>query len=72
MKRMAYLGCAVVSLILAGGVFYLYGFSLRTLAIALVLLICPVLVVWLTFYLAQRSENDIDEAMREEPHRHKK
>ncbi|WP_036986246.1 hypothetical protein [Pseudogulbenkiania sp. MAI-1] len=64
MKRMAYWGCAMVSVALAGGVFYFYGFSLRTLAIALVLLICPVLVVWLTFYLAQRSEADIDESMR--------
>lgn len=63
MKRLAYGGCAVLSIAVAGGVIYFYGVSPATLAIALVLLICPVLVVWLTFYLARRSEDDIDGAM---------
>lgn len=63
MKQLAYWMCAVIAVAVAVGVFYFYGFSLLTFALALVLLSCPV-VVWMTFRLAKRSEDEIASGMR--------
>ncbi|SME92353.1 hypothetical protein [Pseudogulbenkiania subflava] len=55
MKRLAYQGCAVISIAVAGGAIGVYGVSPATLAMALVLVLCPVLVVWLTVCPARRT-----------------
>lgn len=73
MKHWAYWLCAVTAAAVVAGTFYFFGLSLTTLAIALVVLICPVLVVWLTLRLSKRSEEEIDALMHKEAKsRHKK
>lgn len=66
MKHRAYWLCAATATAVAIGVFYFYGLSLATFMIALLVLICPVLVVWLTLRIAKRSEEEIDACVRKE------
>lgn len=64
MWHWAYWTCAAIAVLVAGGVFYFYGFSLTTLALALLVLVCPVLVVWATLWMAGRGEEEVDEMVR--------
>lgn len=66
MKHRAYWLCAATAAAVVAGVLYFYGLSLTTFAIALFVLICPVLVVWLTLRIAKRSEEEIDALVHKE------
>lgn len=65
MKRLAYGMCSLIAVALAISIIYLYGITLGTLAIALLLLCCPILLVWFTQRLARRSEDAVDAMVRE-------
>lgn len=65
MKRLAYGMCSLIAVALAISIIYLYGITLGTLAIALLLLCCPILLVWFTQRLARRSEDEVDAMVRE-------
>lgn len=72
MKHGAYWLCAATAAAVAAGVFYFHGLSLKTFAVVLLVLICPVLVVWLTLRIAKRSEEEIDELVHKESKSRKK
>ncbi|WP_280283089.1 hypothetical protein [Pseudomonas sp. BN415] len=55
-----------MALALAGWVLFSYGVSLVSLLVALLLLACPVFVVWLSLRLAQQVDRDVKAASREE------
>ena len=66
MKRRGYRLCAWLATLLAGWLPYRYGISPLTLALALLLLACPLIVVWLSLRQAKETERDIELATRQE------
>jgi Ca2+/Na+ antiporter len=50
----------------AGWLLYRYGISPLSLILALLLLSCPLIVVWLSLSLARKTERDIALATRQE------
>ncbi|KVS22093.1 hypothetical protein JQC70_35930 [Burkholderia contaminans] len=61
---MVSLFCATLATLVAIGVLYRYGISLLSVAIALVLLSCPVWVVWVSLRLSRQTNRDIQDAVR--------
>lgn len=66
MKRLAYLFCAFLAVAVAATMFYRYGVTPVTLLVALLLLTCPIGVIWMIFRLARQSEREVDAAVRRE------
>lgn len=65
MKRWRYWLCAFLATAVAVWVLYRYGISPTTLLLALLLLTCPVIVVWLTLRMARQSEREVEAAARQ-------
>ncbi|WP_256218011.1 hypothetical protein [Burkholderia contaminans] len=63
-RRMASVLCATFAAFVAIGVLYRYGVNLLSVAIALVLLSCPVWVVWMSLRLSRQADRDIQDAVR--------
>jgi Ca2+/Na+ antiporter len=64
MKRLAYRFCAFLATVVAVWVLYRYGMSPATLLLALLLLSCPVIVIWLSLRQARQTKRDIETAVR--------
>ncbi|WP_232458214.1 hypothetical protein [Burkholderia ubonensis] len=65
-RRMASVLCATVATLVAIGVLYRYGVSLLSVALALVLLSCPVWVVWMSLRLSRQTDHEVRDAIRKE------
>lgn len=65
-RRMASVLCASVATLVAIGVLYRYGVSLLSVALALVLLSCPVWVVWMSLRLSRQTDHEVRDAIRKE------
>ncbi|MEP9321755.1 hypothetical protein PPMP20_01185 [Paraburkholderia phymatum] len=73
MKRLAPRFCTALALVLAVGVLYFYRGSALSLVVAVLLLACPVWVIWTSLRLSRESQRDINEAVeRESDSRHAK
>ena len=66
MRRGAYWLCAVLALAIAAWVLFRYGVAPLSLLVALLLLSCPVFVIWLTLRQARQTGRDIEAATRQE------
>ena len=66
MRRWGYWLCALLATLVAGWLLYRYGISPLSLGLALLLLSCPLIVVWLSLSLARTTERDIARATRQE------
>lgn len=55
MRLVAYWSCAALALAVLGAMFYLYGMTPITLLLALLLLTCPLWVIWLTLRIARQQ-----------------
>ncbi|WP_375738668.1 hypothetical protein [Pseudomonas boanensis] len=66
MRRAIHWFCALLAIAVAGWGLFRYGISPLSLLVALLLLSCPVFVVWLTLSQARRTERDIEAATRQE------
>ena len=66
MKRWGYRLCALLATLVVGWLLYHYGISPLSLGLALLLLSCPLIVVWLSLSQARKTERDIELATREE------
>ncbi|WP_175817030.1 hypothetical protein [Burkholderia diffusa] len=66
MKRLAPRVCAAIAMLLAVGILYRYGASPLSIVIAVVLLSCPVWVVWMSLRLSRQSHQDVSEAVDRE------
>jgi Ca2+/Na+ antiporter len=64
MKRLGYWLCGFLATVLAVWVLYRYGMSPLTLLLALLLLSCPVIVIWLSLRQARQTEREIEAAVR--------
>jgi Flp pilus assembly protein TadB len=58
--------CAAVATLLAAAVLYWYGISLLSVLVALILLACPVWVIWLSLRLSRQTRRDIQAAVERE------
>ncbi len=58
--------CAAVAALLAAGVLYWYGVSLFSVLIALILLSCPVWVVWMSLRLSRQTRREVEAAVERE------
>lgn len=58
--------CAAVATLLAAGVLYWYGVSLFSVLIALILLSCPVWVIWMSLRLSQQTRREVEAAVERE------
>ena len=65
MKRSGRWICAFLAAGLAIWVLYRYGASALTIMLALLLLSCPVLVVWVSLSESRRTRHDIEAAVRQ-------
>lgn len=66
MRRLGYWLCALLATLVAGWLLYRYGISPLPLLLSLLLMSCPVFVVWLTLSQARQTKHDIEEATRQE------
>jgi len=58
--------CAVIATLLAVAIVYWFGVSPLTILIALLLLSCPVVVIWVSLRLSRQCERDIRQAVERE------
>lgn len=58
--------CGAVALVGALATVLVFGLSVLTVAVGLLLLLCPLLVIWLALRLDRRTEQDIAAAVRDE------
>ncbi|CAG9184063.1 hypothetical protein LMG23994_05300 [Cupriavidus pinatubonensis] len=58
--------CAVIATLLAVAIVFWFGVSPLTILIALLLLACPVLVIWMSLRLSRQCERDIRQAIERE------
>ncbi|VCJ27891.1 hypothetical protein [Burkholderia pseudomallei] len=65
-RRLASVLCATMATLVAIGVLYKFGANLLTVAFALVLLSCPVWVVWMSLRLSRQTHHDIQNAVGKE------
>lgn len=65
-RRIASVLCATVALLVAIGVLYRYGVSLLSVTLALVLLSCPVWVIWMSLRLARQTDHEVRDAIEKE------
>ncbi|WP_178115452.1 hypothetical protein [Pseudomonas tumuqii] len=66
MRRWGCWLCALLATLVAGWLPYRYGISPLSLILALLLLSCPLIVVWLSLSQARKTERDIALATRQE------
>ncbi|MDC6177095.1 hypothetical protein [Ralstonia solanacearum] len=66
MKRAAAWSCAAIATLLAGGILYWYGISLVSVLVALILLACPVWVIWMSLRLSRQSRREIQAMVKRE------
>lgn len=65
-RRTASMLCATVATLVAVWVLYRYGVSPLSVILALVLLSCPVWVVWMSLRLSRQTKHDVHDAVRKE------
>lgn len=58
--------CAVIATLLAVAIVFWFGVSPLTILIALLLLACPVVVIWMSLRLSRQCEQDIRQAVERE------
>lgn len=58
--------CAVIATLLAFAVLYWFGISILTVLLAILLLSCPIVVVWVSWRLSRQCERDIQQAVERE------
>ncbi|WER44725.1 hypothetical protein CupriaWKF_10265 [Cupriavidus sp. WKF15] len=58
--------CAALATLLAVAVVYWFGVSPLTLLVAVFLLSCPLVVVWVSWRLSRQCERDIQQAVERE------
>lgn len=64
MKRSGRWICAFLAAGLAVWILYRYGISALSIILALLLLSCPVVVIWVTLSESRRTRRDIEAAVR--------
>jgi hypothetical protein len=64
MKRLRYWFCAFLAIAVAVGMLYRYGMSPLTLLLVLLLLACPIAVIWLSLRQSRQTEREIKAAVR--------
>ncbi|RQP27731.1 hypothetical protein [Burkholderia ubonensis] len=65
-RRLASVLCAAIATLVAIGVLYKFGVSLLSVVLALVLLSCPVWVIWMSLRLSRQTNHDIHDAVTKE------
>ncbi|WP_434033000.1 hypothetical protein [Cupriavidus sp. a3] len=58
--------CAALATLLAVAVVYWFGISLLTILLAVLLLSCPIVVMWVSWRLSRQCERDIQQAVDRE------
>ena len=58
--------CAALAMLLAAAIVYQFGLTPLTILVGLLLLSCPVVVVWLSLRLSRQCERDIRNAVERE------
>lgn len=58
--------CAAVATALAAAILYWYGISLFSVLVALILLACPVLVIWMSLRLSRQTRREVEAAVERE------
>ncbi|BDB29313.1 hypothetical protein Tamer19_52280 [Cupriavidus sp. TA19] len=58
--------CAALATLLAAAIVYRFGLTPLTILVGLLLLSCPVIVVWVSFRLSRQCERDIRNAVERE------
>ncbi|MBN9092102.1 MULTISPECIES: hypothetical protein [Pandoraea] len=58
--------CATLATLLAIAILYAYGISLLSVLVALLVLSCPVWVIWMSLRISRRTELDIHAAVDQE------
>jgi len=58
--------CAFLATLLAGAIVYRFGLTPLTILVGLLLLSCPVVVVWVSLRLSRQCECDIRDAVERE------
>ncbi|VWC92477.1 hypothetical protein BCO18430_03343 [Burkholderia contaminans] len=71
-RRIASVLCATIATLVAIGVLYRYGVNPLSVVLALVLLSCPVWVVWMSLRLSRQTSRDIQDAVGKERDSRKK
>jgi Flp pilus assembly protein TadB len=58
--------CAAVATALAAAILYWYGISLFSVLVALILLACPVWVIWMSLRLSRLTRREVEAAVERE------
>ena len=58
--------CAAVATALAAAILYWYGISLYSVLVALILLACPVWVIWMSLRLSRQTRREVEAAVERE------
>lgn len=58
--------CAALATLLAIGIVYWFGISPLTILLAILLLSCPIVVIWVSVRLSRQCEQDIRQAVERE------
>ncbi|CAG2150756.1 MULTISPECIES: hypothetical protein [Ralstonia] len=58
--------CAAVATALAAAILYWYGISLFSVLVALILLACPVWVIWMSLRLSRQTRREVEAAVERE------
>ena len=58
--------CAAVATALAAAILYWYGLSLFSVLVALILLACPVWVIWMSLRLSRQTRREVEAAVERE------
>jgi len=66
MKHVVAWICAALATLLAAAIVYWFGISPLTILVALLLLSCPVVVVWVSLRLSRQCQQDIRNAVEGE------
>ncbi|MBP0630711.1 MULTISPECIES: hypothetical protein [unclassified Cupriavidus] len=66
MRRTVAWICAALATLLAVAVVYWFGISPLTILLAILLLSCPIVVMWMSWQLSRQCERDIQQAVDRE------
>lgn len=66
MKRAAAWFCAAIATLLAGGILYWDGISPVSVLVALILLACPVWVIWMSLHLSRQTRREVQAMVKRE------
>lgn len=58
--------CAAVATALAAAILYWYGISLFSVLVALIILACPVWVIWMSLRLSRQTRREVEAAVERE------